>query len=591
MGAVFLALLQTMMSVRDRWFKVGVDAAVQGDEAETTRIVIQVLVLVTVAAGVRVLSRLAVFYAGRHAEYELRGVFLAHLHRLGFSFFNKTATGDIMSRATNDLGQVRLLLGFGMLNIMNTAFALVSALSVMVQVSVPLTIASLAPFPLLALVSRIGGRAVYRRTQQTQKALGQLSDRVQASLAGVRVIRSFSLEQSEQNAFENASEDFLKKALSLARTRGILTPAMGAVAAVGMLVVFWYGGHLVLTDAITEGDFVAFWTALSRLTWPIMALGLVISIIQRGRASYARIKEILDVEPDIVDGALPPLSEVKGELTVRDLRFSYAEREVLRGVNLHVDAGKSLAIVGHVGCGKSTLAELLVRLLPCPSGSVFLDGKDVCDLPLDTVRRSIGYSQQDAFLFSTTVAHNIGFTLDDPDSPSSMQQVRKAASEAQILDEMMLLEEGLDSVVGERGLQLSGGQKQRVALARCLLYQPAVLVLDDPLSAVDARTEQAILQAIDRQKVQRTVVLVTSRVAAAARCDRVVVLQHGRVVEEGTHEQLCEIGGVYARFVSEQRVQSELEALGAADFQEIAKESVQDGVQGEQQSKWQGASS
>ena len=568
LGALLLAVLQGMMAVRDRLFKFGVDAAVAGDESKTARIVVWILVLVVVAAGVRVLSRLTVFYAGRNAEYELRGRMLAHLHRLGYSFFSKTSVGDIMSRATNDLGQVRLLLGFGVLNISNTVFALISALTVMLQISVELTAAALAPFPLLVLVSRIAGRIVFLRTQANQAALGQLSQQVQSSLAGVRIVRAFSLESSEQKAFDQASDDFLQKALSLARAKGVTMPMMGAVAAIGMLVSFWYGGHLVLQETITQGDFVAFWSALARLTWPIIALGLVISIVQRGRASYRRIKEILEVPPDIVDGTSGALATVRGELTLKGLRFSYGDHEVLRGVDLHVEAGHSVAIVGRVGSGKSTLAALLARLLPCESGMVFLDGVDVTSLPLETVRRAVGFSQQDAFLFSTTVARNIGFTLDDADSAKGLELIRDAASEAQILQEVMRLSDGLDSVVGERGLQLSAGQKQRVALARCLLYHPAILVLDDPLSAVDARTEHAILEAIERQKKQRTVVLITSRVAAAATCDQIVVLDQGRIVERGTHAELERAGGVYAQFVQKQRIERQLELLrDSTDFQ------------------------
>lgn len=561
LGAVLLAVLQTIMSVRDRLFKVGVDAAIAGNESETTRTVITILVLVVVAAGIRVFSRVTIFHAGRSAEYELRAALLTHLHRLGFSFFQRMPPGEIMSRATNDLGQVRLLLGFGALNIINTGFALVSALSVMLEVSGRLTLAALAPFPLLMLVTRTYGRMIFARTRANQEAIGQLSDRVQGSLAGVRVVRAFSLEQTEQRAFDEASDGYLTKALALARVRGMLVPAMGAVGAMGMLIVFWYGGHLVLTKQMTEGDFVAFWAALARLTWPIMAFGFVISILQRGRAGYERFKEILDAKPEVTDGTGEVPETIRGELDVRGLSFAYGNHRVLSDVHLHVAAGGSLAVVGRVGSGKSTLSALLARLLQTPPGTVFVDGHDVCDLPLSTVRRSVGYAQQDAFLFSTTVARNVAFALDHPDAKESLDKVRLAASEAQILNEIEELPDGMDSVVGERGLQLSGGQKQRVALGRALLYEPAILVLDDPLSAVDARTERAILEAIDRQAKRRTVVLVTSRVAAAARCDRVVVLDHGAVVEEGTHESLAAAGGIYARFAEEQRLQGEIEAL------------------------------
>jgi ATP-binding cassette subfamily B protein len=561
-GTLLLATLQTLMSVRDRLFRAGVDAAVASQERQTVRVVVLVLIVIVVAAGIRVLSRMTMFNAGRNAEYELRVMLLSRLHKLGFSFFRTMPTGEIMSRATNDLGQVRLLLGFGALNIVNTLFALFSALSVMVEVSGRLTLAALAPFPLLIVMTRVYGRAMFSRTRENQEAIGQLSNRVQGSLAGIRVVRSFSLELSEQREFEHASRDYLLKALSLARLRGFIVPAMATVSAVGMLVVFWYGGTLVIEKAISEGDFVAFWAALARLTWPIMAFGFVVSIVQRGRAGFERIKEILVARPDVVDGDREELAKPKGELAVRNLSFHYGAHTVLDDVTFVVPAGASVAIVGQVGSGKSTLAALLARLLPTPSGSVFIDGRDVCDVPLVQVRRAIGYAQQDAFLFSTTVARNIAFALDAPDSPESLELVRQAAREAQILDEIERLPDGLDSVVGERGLQLSGGQKQRVALARALLYEPAIVVLDDPLSAVDARTERAILEAIERQAQRRTVVLVTSRVAAAARCDRVVVLDHGRVVEQGTHEALRAGGGIYAQFAEEQRLQGEIEALG-----------------------------
>lgn len=562
-GTVLLAILQTLMSLRDRLFKTGVDAAIAANESLTIRTVVFILVLVAIAAAVRVLSRITIFHAGRNAEYQIRADLIDHLHRLGFSFFQKIPTGEIMSRATNDLGQVRLLLGFGVLNVINTLFALVSALSVMIEISPRLTLAALAPFPLLILVTRLYGRVVFSRTTANQQALGQLANRVQESLVGVRIVRAFSLEKAELRDFDTASQHYLDKALALARARGMLVPMMGVIGAVGMIVVFWYGGWLVLQHTITEGDFIAFWSALARLTWPIMAFGFVISIVQRGRAGYARIKEILDTIPDITDGPLNAPTSIHGDLRVENLHFSFGDSNVLTGVSFHVPAAHSLAIVGKVGSGKSTLAALLARLLPTPKGTVFLDEHDVCDLPLSTVRRAIGYAQQDAFLYSTTVGRNIAFTLDDPESPDGQERIRFAASEAQILEEIQLLPDGMDSVVGERGLQLSGGQKQRVALARALLYEPTILLLDDPLSAVDTQTEQAILKAIDRQAQRRTVLLITSRVTAAARCNHIVVLDQGRIAEQGTHEQLIRKPGIYARFAEEQRLQGEIDSIDA----------------------------
>lgn len=565
-GALLLAALQTLMNIRDRLFKAGVDAAVGSNASETVHVVSLILVVVVVAALVRVLSRMTILYAGRRAEYQLRSELLQHLHRLGVSFFQKMPTGEIMSRATNDLTQVRLLLGFGVLNVINTAFALISALSVMVDVSMRLTVASLVPFPLLLVVTQRFSRALFLRNRLNQEALGELSDRVQGSLAGVRVVRAFGLEHAEQRAFDQASEAYLGKSLSLARVRGLMGPTMAALSAVGMVIVFWYGGHLVLTKQMTEGDFVAFWSALGRLTWPIMAFGFVMSIVQRGRAGFARLKDIFDAQPDIVEQAAAAPVTIAGSLEARHLSYRYGDKTVLDDASLRVPAGRSLAVVGRVGSGKSTLAALLARLLPTPGGTVFLDGHDVCELPLATVRKAIGYAQQDAFLFSTTVARNIAYTLDEPDSLESLQRVHQAAREAQIYDEVMRLPDAMDTVVGERGLQLSGGQKQRVALARAILYEPAVLILDDPLSAVDARTEKAILDTIEHEASRRTVVLITSRVAAAACCDQVVVLDQGRIVAQGTHAELASTCALYARFVEEQRLQGEVERLGMEEL-------------------------
>jgi ATP-binding cassette subfamily B multidrug efflux pump len=319
---------------------------------------------------------------------------------------------------------------------------------------------------------------------------------------------------------------------------------------------------LMLAGEMSAGDFLAFFRALTRLTWPLIALGMLSALIQRGRAAFVRLAAVFEAKPDIVDGLLPAPATVVGKLSVRGLGFGYRDHHVLEDVSFDVEPGTLVAIVGKTGSGKSTLAALLPRLQPTPRGSVFLDGQDVCDLPLTVVRWAIGYAQQSAFLFSTTVGRNIAYCLQDRDSDSAMQAIAHAAQDAQIAGEIALLSDGYDTVVGERGVQLSGGQKQRVALGRALLSSPRILVLDDPLSAVDARTERAILDVIERQRDKRSVLLITHRVAAAARCDLVLVLDDGRIVERGTHAELLERGGLYAAFAEEQRVENELEALG-----------------------------
>jgi len=564
-GCLVLAIFQLALNRVDWLSKSAIDAVFGGAPEKVTTPALMMFGLAVIAFVARVASRWFVFNAGRDAEYELRALLLHRLHRLGTAFYRTMSAGEIMSRSTGDLQQVRLLLGFGILNVVNVIFAFASALQVMVTISVKLTLVSFVTLPALLVLSRSFGRQMFAKTRANQEALGKLSEVLQTNLAGVRVVRSFALERRERRRFDVINGDYLEASLGLARMRGLFGPIVGATAAVGTLAFFWYGASLLLASpehgGITRGAFFAFWLAYGRMTWPMIALGFVISIVQRGRAAYTRLLEIFDAIPEVADGDKPAPTEVKGRLSVKGLSFAYGEHKVVDDVSFEVPAGESIALVGKTGSGKSTIAMLLARLLPTPKGTVFMDGHDVCDLPLAATRATIGYAQQDAFLFSTTVSRNIGFCLDDPDCDESTKKIRDASREAQVLEEALSLPEQFDTVVGERGVQLSGGQKQRIALARALVNEPKVLVLDDPLSAVDAKTEAAILDAIERQAAKRTVVLVTHRVAAASRCDHIIVLDGGKMVDEGTHDELVSREGLYQAFAEEQSAKTELEAI------------------------------
>ena len=509
----------------------------------------------------RTWSRVRVFNVGRDVEHDLRNRLLAHLHGLGPSFFSRMTTGEVMSRAINDLTQVRVMVGFGLLNVVNSVLAYAFALAFMLNMSPELTVYAVLPYPLLILASRAVGRAMFTRSQASQEALGELASGVQETLAGIRIVRAFAIEAERHARFEAQNQNALERNMALVMLRGFMWPLLMGIGSLGTLLVLWRGSDMVRAEALSVGELIAFLAYGEALKWPTMGLGYILSVVQRGRASHARIQEILGAVPEVQQRPTAVAPSGPGALEVRHLSFSFGAHKVLDDVSFVAPAGRSTAIIGRTASGKSTLAALLPRLLNTPPGTVFVDGCDVADLELEGLRRAVGYAQQDPFLFSDTITSNIGYRLDDPHSPEATERIREAAAEASILAEIDELPQGFDTLVGERGVQLSGGQKQRIALARALLNEPRVLVMDDPLSAVDAKTEAAILDALERAAKRRTVILITNRVAAAARADHILVIDGGRVVEHGEHEELLRNGGLYAALAQRQRLEQELGAL------------------------------
>ena len=591
-GGTFLAAFQIAMNRIDWLGKSTVDRIFAAVPVSALSPGLMMVGLGVLAFVLRLTSRWFLFNAGRDAEYEIRAQFLHKLHRLGTSFYRRYSSGEIMSRATADLAQVRLLFGFGVLNIVNVVFAFASALQVMVHISGRLTVAAFVTLPVMVIVTRLLSKQMFTLTRTSQAELGRLGDLAQRHFSGIRIVRSFAIEAFAESRFAQAAMRFLRASLALARTRGTMFPLLGAINAASLLIVAWYGASLLrhhgAPDGIGEGDFFAFLLAWSRMAWPMMSFGMTIAVMQRGRACFERLREIIEMQPEVVEptGTPAAVPEPTG-LRVSHLRYETNGRVILDDVSFEVAAGRSLAIVGRTGAGKSTLATLLVRLLPTARGTVFLDGRDVCDLDRDTLRRRIAYAQQDPFLFSTSVADNVAIGLDvRPGDAKPDAEIDAALRDAQIADEVASLPDGRETLVGERGVQLSGGQRQRVALARALVSPTPLLVLDDPLSAVDARTEAAILDALRRRGEVRSTILITHRIAAAARCERIMVLEAGRVTQLGTHAELVSQPGLYARLAEEQRVQGELEALGASAETAIASKvtspvAVQRGAGGE----------
>ena len=517
------------------------------------------LVGVAVVKGIfQFLTRWIVIGASREIEFDLRNDLFRHLESLSYSFYQRTRTGDIMARATNDLNAVRMLLGPAIMYSANTIVFTAGALAFMLTISPKLTLYAFLPLPVVSIVIQYFGTRIHERFERIQAMFSDISARAQENFSGVRVIRAYVQEQAEIANFETSNREYIARSLKLVRLMGMLWPTLETMLGLAIVLVLWLGGREVLQGRITVGGFVAFNTYMVQLTWPVIALGWVINIFQRGTASLARIHQLMSETPEITDSpeVQTALSnpELRGDIEFRNLNFSYNGTQVLHDVSLQIPAGTSLAIVGPTGSGKTTLVSLIPRIYDATPGAVLIDGRPVREYPLAHLRRNIGFVPQETFLFSETIRENIAFGVQN----ASEEEVKWAADAANIAPDIEDFPEEYKTIVGERGITLSGGQKQRTAIARALIRNPRILILDDALSNVDTHTEDKILNHLREVMQGRTTIFISHRVSTVRNADQIAVLHGGRIVELGTHEELLVLNGYYTDLYNKQLLEEEL---------------------------------
>jgi ATP-binding cassette subfamily B protein len=507
------------------------------------------------------LTRQTIIVVSRHIEFDLRNDLLAHLQSLPYSYFQNTPTGDLMAHATNDISAVRNVLGPGIMYPTDTIMTFVMVLLMMLVKDWKLTLLALTPMPLVSYAVYRLGRLINSKFTERQEQFSKLTTRAQENLSGIRVIKAYVREKYETEQFRDLSWEYLKKNLVLAQVQSILWPLMFILVGFSMLVTLYAGGVRVIEGEISIGTLTAFMAYLTMLIWPMIAFGWVVNLLQQGAASMARLAAIFDTVPDIRDDDKTDksITSIQGTIEFKNVSFTHKSTlsHTLKNINLKIEKGMTIAVIGHTGTGKSTLVNLIPRLYDVSDGQLLIDGNDVRRIPIAVLRSQIGYVQQETFLFSDTIADNIRYGIDD----SSMERVLEAAVISRISTDVSEFPKQYESMIGERGITLSGGQKQRTSIARAVIRQPKILILDDALSAVDTYTEEEILKRLKMFMEGRTSILISHRISTVKDADLIVVLSNGEIVERGTHEELVELGGIYAELNEKQLLEKQLEEM------------------------------
>ena len=559
-GIVMLILVDVVQLAAPKVMQYAIDH-IQARTIDSKGLALVGLIIFGLAIAVMVLRyfwRVLIIGNSFQIEKSLRQDFYNHLLKLSQNFFNKSKTGDLMAYATNDLNAVRMLFGIGLIAAMDIVLMTVASFSFMVSINWKLTMLAIIPMPILSLTIRYFGKKMHKRFAEVQQSFASLSGRVQESISGIRIIKAFVQEKTELEKVDVVSKEFVKQNMALAKIAGVFHPFMGFVISTSIVITLYFGGRAAIRGEITIGGFIAFFSYLGMLVWPMIAIGWIVDMYQRGTASLKRLNEIFGVEPEVNDDkADMNITALKGAIRLQNLSFSYGEDlpKIFDDISFSIDAGKTLAVVGPTGCGKTTLIELLVRIYNPQPNSIFLDEHELYSIPLQVLRRDAVLVPQDIFLFSDSIGNNI--RLGNPDTTDDA--VFDAAKVAQVYDEIMDFEHKFETVVGERGITLSGGQKQRVAIARALLTNPQILILDDALSAVDTKTERHILERLIELRRGKTTIIIAHRISSIQHADKIIVLGDAKIVERGNHRELIQLGGLYKDLHEKQKIRAKLE--------------------------------